>query len=247
MTRFFIMVPLLAALLSPAVLADNVAKRVIDFTDGDTIPVSLSSLNINRLMVKGDKIVNLTCPSGFCTTTANQKDKTGSVSLKINIQLPFNVHVTTQKGRVFSLFVSPKKTPSVVTEFAPTDADRLRPSVFEREFDYPTALAQFTKKMMLWQRDATPIDGFSVHPVDPSTLEAKSGDLPLTPQVVFVGQDYSGIIYDVHNRSSDAVTLTTAQFYSYAARSAALDTLTLAPDEHTHLYLVTGGRVSDVR
>ena len=101
MRRFFIMVPLLAALSSPGVLADIVAKRVIDFTDGDTIPISLSSLNINRLMVKGDKIVNITCPSGFCTTTANQKDKTGSVSLKINIRLPFNVHVTTQKGRVF--------------------------------------------------------------------------------------------------------------------------------------------------
>ncbi|QFT13607.1 type-F conjugative transfer system secretin TraK [Vibrio sp. THAF190c] len=247
MISFRVMVPLLAALISPWSLADNVAKRVIDFTDGDTIPVSLSSLNINRLMVKGDKIVNITCPSGFCTTTANQKDKTGSVSLKINIRLPFNVHVTTQKGRVFSLFVSPKSTPSVVTEFAPSDEEQLRPSVFERGFDYPSALAQFTKKMMLWQRDGTPIDGFSVHPVDPDSLPEKQGDLPLTPRVVFVGRDYSGIIYDVHNLSGDAVTLTTAQFYSYAARSAALDQLTLGPDEHTHLYLVTGGGVSDVR
>lgn len=247
MTRFSITVSLLAALLSPLSQAENVAKRVIDFTHGDTIPITLSSLNINRLMVKGDKIVNLTCPSGFCTTTANQKDKTGSVSLKVNIRLPFNVHVTTQKGRVFSLFVSPKSTPSVVTEFTPTDAERLRPSVFERDFDYPTALAQFSKKMMLWQRDGTPIDGFSVHPVDPKTLIKKEGDLPLTPQVVFVGQDYSGIIYDVHNRTRDTVTLTTAQFYSYAARSAALDVLTLGPGERTHLYLITGGGVSHVR
>ncbi|WP_198927614.1 TraK domain-containing protein, partial [Vibrio cyclitrophicus] len=91
MKRLLTLVPLLAALSSPLSLADNVAKREIDFNDGDTIPVTLSSLNINRLMVKDDKIVNITCPSGFCTTTANQKDKTGSVSLKINIQLPFNV------------------------------------------------------------------------------------------------------------------------------------------------------------
>lgn len=247
MKRLLTLVPLLAALSSPLSLADNVAKREIDFNDGDTIPVTLSSLNINRLMVKDDKIVNITCPSGFCTTTANQKDKTGSVSLKINIQLPFNVHVTTSKGRVFSLFVSPKATPSVVTEFLPSDRERQQPSVFDRAFDYPSALAEFTKQMMHWQFDGTPVSGFTVHPVDPDTLPPDEGALPLIPQVVFVGQDYSGIIYEVQNRSNETVALTTAQFYSYAARSAALDRLTLGPNESTQLYLITGGGVSDVR
>ena len=73
MKRLLTLVPLLAALSSPLSLADNVAKREIDFNDGDTIPVTLSSLNINRLMVKDDKIVNITCPSGFCTTTRQSK------------------------------------------------------------------------------------------------------------------------------------------------------------------------------
>jgi len=244
---FLKIVALLMAFLSPVAAAENVAKRQLDFTDGDTIPVTLSSLNINRLLVKGDKIVNITCPSGFCTSSSNQKDKTGSVSLKVNIQLPFNVHVTTLKGRVFSLFVNPKATPSVVTEFVPSDAAREQASVFDRGFDYPTSLAEFTKKMMHYQRDSTPISGFSVHPVDPKTLPPVKGDLPLIPQMVFVGDDYSGIIYEVRNHSGDNVTLTTAQFYSYSARSAALDRLTLGPNESTHLYLVTGGGVSDVR
>ncbi|CAH6836360.1 IncF plasmid conjugative transfer pilus assembly protein TraK [Vibrio chagasii] len=247
MRAFFTIVSLLVALLSPTALADNVAKRQFNFTDGDTISVTLSSLNINRLLVKGDKIVNVTCPSGFCTSSANQKDKTGSVSLKINIQLPFNAHITTSKGRIFSLFVNPKATPSVVTEFVPSDVAQEQPSVFDRGFDYPSSLAEFTKKMMHYQRDSTPISGFTLHQVDPKTLPSPKGTLPLVPQVVFVGEDYSGIIYEVKNQSNNNVTLTTAQFYSYAARSAALDRLTLGPNESTHLYLVTGGGVSDVR
>ncbi|MBN3495485.1 type-F conjugative transfer system secretin TraK [Vibrio neptunius] len=233
--------------LSPFALANNVQKATFPFADGDTIPVSLSSVNINRLVVEGDKILNITCPQGFCTTHGIQKDKTGSVSLKLNVALPFTAHVLTQKGRLFALFITPKATPGIVTAFTPTDQHLSRPSLFERGFDYPSAIANFTKAMMLWKENGTAISGFRLHSVDPKTLPKKNVSLPVIPQTVFVGRDYSGIIYQIKNQSSDPVTLTTAQFYSYAARSAALDKYQLAPNETTYLYVVTGGGVSDVR
>ena len=233
--------------LSPFALASNVQKATFPFADGDTIPVSLSSVNINRLVVEDDKILNITCPHGFCTTNGIQKDKTGSVSLKLNVALPFTAHVLTQKGRLFALFITPKATPGIVTAFTPTDRHLSQPSVFERGFDYPSAIANFTKAMMTWKKNGTPISGFSLHPVDPNTLPKKDSLLPVTPQTVFVGRDYSGIIYEVKNKSSDTVTLTTAQFYSYAARSAALDTFELSPNQTTHLYVVTGGGVNHAR
>jgi len=241
---------LMGALLtcvSPVGITANVQKATVAFADGDTIPIQLSSVNINRLLVESDKIINITCPHGFCTTSGVQKDKTGSISLKINVALPFTAHVLTQKGRLFALFITPKATPGIITAFSPTDRHLSKPSVFERDFDYPSAIAQFTKAMMLWKRKGTAIEGFSLHPVDPKTLPKKDTSLPVTPQTVFVGRDYSGIIYQVKNRSSDNVTLTTAQFYSYAARSAALDKTELAPGEATTLYVVTGGGINDVR
>lgn len=234
--------------ISPWVWAGNVPKATFTFADGDTVPVSLSAININRLVVQDDKIVNITCPLGFCTPNANQKDRRGSVSLKLNVDLPFTAQVSTQKGRLFALFITPKATPGIVTELVPSDRYLSQPSVFERGFDYPTAIASFTKAMMRWQSDRTPIAGFTAHPVDPSTLPGKKGErLPITPQTVFVGKDYSGIIYEVQNKAPHPVTLTTAQFYSEAARSAALDDVELAPNGKTHLYIVTGGGVSDVR
>lgn len=241
---------LMAALimgLSPFALADNKPKVTFPFADGDTIPIQLSSVNLNRLVVEDDKIINLTCPHGFCTTNGIQKDKTGSISLKLNVALPFTAHVLTQKGRLFAIFITPKATPGVVTAFRPTDRHLSQPSVFERGFDYPAAIAHFTKAMMQWKNKGTPISGFSLHPVDPKTLPKKDSSLLVTPQTVFVGKNYSGIIYEVKNASSDNVTITTAQFYSYAARSAALDKYELSPNQTTHLYVVTGGGVSDVR
>ncbi|MGR5096836.1 type-F conjugative transfer system secretin TraK [Vibrio mediterranei] len=246
--RFRYTSTILLTLISAHVFAENVPKATLHFADGDTIPISLSSVNINRLVVKNDKIINITCPPSFCTATGNKRDKKGSVSVKLNVSLPFTANVLTQKGRLFALFISPKATPSIVTEFIPSDLHLSQSSVFERDFDYPAAIASFTKSMMLWQRSRQPISGFSVHPVDPKTLPNKQDDpLPVIPQTIFVGKDYSGIIYEVHNRSQEPVRLTTAQFYSYAARSAALESFELPPNGKTHLYLVTGGGASDVR
>lgn len=236
-----------ALVLSATALADNVSKASYTFTDGDTITVSLSSVNINRLVVKNDRIINITCPPGFCTATGNQNDKTGSVSVKLNVGLPFTAHLTTEKGRLFALFITPKATPSIVTEFVPQFHQHSEPTVFDLEFDYPAAIAAFTEAMMIHYRDGTPVSGFSIHPVDPKTLPKDTSPLAVVPQTVLVGKDYSGIIYEVRNQSNKAVTLTTAQFYSYAARSAALDDYDLKPGEHTVLYLITGGGASHVR
>ncbi|MGY5652134.1 type-F conjugative transfer system secretin TraK [Vibrio cincinnatiensis] len=239
----------LAFMMSHHALAnkDNVPKATFTFNDGDTIPIQLSSININRLMVSNDKISNMTCPHGFCTTTGNQQDKTGSISVKINIALPFTAHITTTKGRLFALFITPKKTPAIVTEFVPNHIYADEKSVFQRNFDYPTAIAAFSKSMMLWNSNKTPISGFSVHLVDPKTLPKDKSSLPIIPKVIFVGKDYSGVIYQVTNKSDKPVTLTTGQFYSYSARSAALDDFELKPNESTQLYIVTGGGANDVR
>ncbi|AIW17443.1 type-F conjugative transfer system secretin TraK [Vibrio tubiashii] len=239
---------LLATLTFPGIAAaENVSMINYSFNDGDTIPISLSSLDVNRLRVKDDRIMDITCPSGFCSSSAEQRDKTGSIKLNINISAPFTAQLTTEKGRLFALFVTPKATPGFITQFTYSMAHLEQKSVFEREFDYPTALVEFTKAMMNWKKYQSPVPGFSVHHVDPNTLPKKNSALPLTPQVVFSGKDYSGIIYQVTNNGDSAVDLTTAQFYSYSARSASLDDFHLKPGESTTLYLITGGGANDFR
>ena len=229
-------------LLTPfLVLAGNTPKAVHAFDDGDTISLTLSSLDVNTLRVSHDRIVSITCPPGFCSSHANPKDKFGTVNLNLGIQAPFTAQVATEKGRLLALLISPKAVPGKIVELTYNQRHLDEPSYFERGFDYPIALTEFTKAMMHWRQHPSPISGVRIHPIDPDTLPKDDGPLPLTPKVVFSGKDYSGILYEVTNATERTQTLTTAQFYSVSARSAALERYTLAPGESTSLYLITGG------
>lgn len=236
---------LLFLCVSQSAFAKNVPAKLYAFDDNDTIPIRLSSLNLNRLVVSDDKIATLSCPIGFCTTQGSSKDKSGSITVKLNIALPFTAHVSTTKGRNFALFITPRATPAVVSTFKASNSHVTKKSVFSRGFDYPVQIAKLTKSMVLWTRFKTPIDGFKMHPVDQETLPKTTlSDLAVIPQTVFVGGDYSAIIYKLKNQTTTSMPITTAQFYSFAARSASISKDTLAPNEEALLYVVTGGGVN---
>ncbi|SON51587.1 putative conjugative transfer protein TraK (plasmid) [Vibrio tapetis subsp. tapetis] len=246
---FYTRLCLLLFLLSTPLMAQaqNAEKVTYPFSNGDTIPLSLSSINLNRLVVANDRILSIVCPQGFCTSSGNQKDASGSITLKINIALPFTAHLTTEKGRLFALFISPKATPGFVSEFTWAQSHLEQDSVMQTSADYPKGLTRLTKAMMRFVHDKAPIEGFSQHPVDPATLPDDDAALAVIPTTVFVGRDYSGIIYTLRNQTQTLMTLTTAQFYSDSARSAALEAYELAPGASTTLYLITGGGAAHVR
>ncbi|EOT1824896.1 type-F conjugative transfer system secretin TraK [Vibrio vulnificus] len=237
----------LAFFIAPFTMAQNVGKVSYEFNEGDTIPLALSSININRLVVKNDRILSIVCPKGFCTSAGNQKDASGSITLKINIALPFTAHLTTEKGRLFALFITPKSTPALVTEFVWSESYKEQKSPIALAADYPAAMTALTKSMMRFVHDGSPIAGFKRHDVDPNTLPKDDAKLAIIPQTVFVGSDYSGVIYQLKNQGNQEMALTTAQFYSDSARSAALDAYHLAPGQTTTLYLITGGGAAHVR
>jgi conjugal transfer pilus assembly protein TraK len=232
---------LLLSFLSPSLMAKNIAPNTYTFTDNDTIPIILSSLNLNRLVVRNDNIITLDCPAGFCTSNGNKNDTSGSITLRLNIALPFTAQVTTQKGRNFTLFITPRAIPALVSEFVGTANIHNEKSVFTKGFEYPSALATFTQQMMHWSERRTHISGFTQHDVDPDSLPEDTHPLGVVPQTVFVGQSYSGIIYRVINQSKTDMVLSTAQFYGPLTRSASIEKETLAPNESTRLYIVTGG------
>jgi len=236
---------LILSLFIFSVSAKNVPSKVYEFDDNDTIPIKLSSLNLNRLVVKNDKISTLSCPVGFCTTQGNNNDKSGSITIKLNIALPFTAHISTKKGRNFALFITPRATPAIVSEFKASNSHITQKSVFSRGFDYPVEIAKLTKEMILWSRFKKPISGFKMHPVDPESLpKTNNSSLAIIPQTVFVGADYSAIIYKIKNQTKTEMNITTAQFYSYSARSASISKDKLAPNEAALLYVVTGGGVN---
>lgn len=105
--------------LSPLAAAKNTntPPNTYTFNDNETVPVVLSSVDINRLVVKDDKIMSIDCPAGFCVGKSTRTDPTGAARLKLNIAVPFVAYVTTQKGRQFGMLISSRARPAVTSEF----------------------------------------------------------------------------------------------------------------------------------
>ena len=244
MNRWLWFAIIMAGCVSATAHAKNTPGTTYTFNDNDTVPVVLSSVDINRLVVKNDKITGIDCPAGFCVVSGTKTDTSGSARLKLNISVAFVAYVSTQKGRQFGMFITPQAIPGITSEFIGVQNTQHTPSVFEKKAPYTTQLAEFTAQMIRWTKTGEMMGGFSLHPVDPNTVtHTLKARLAVIPDTIFVGNTFSGIRYKLKNNTTTTQSLTTAQFYSRAARSAALSTDQLAPNDTAWLYIVTGGKL----
>ena len=258
----------LSASLSTSAVAKNTPPTQYRFNDSETVPVVLSSVDINRLVVKDDKITSMDCPQGFCVVTGTKSDNSGAARVSLNLAAPFTAYISTAKGRHFGLFITPKARPAVTSIFTPEFAPREQASTFDKSSPYTSMMSEFTAQMMRYLATGQLIEGYQVHIIDNTkeplkkalnrhshkgftprsvsaidTLPAPTG-LTTEPAIVFTGKHFNGIIYRLTNHSPQVMTLTTAQFYSPTVRAAALSTHTLNSQQVGHLFVVSGGEAS---
>ena len=248
--------------------AKNTPPTHYTFNDSETVPVELSSVDINRLIVANDKITSVDCPQGFCVITGAKGDNSGAAKVNLNLAVPFTAYVSTQKGRHFGLFITPRAKPAVTSIFTPEHYREEQPSVFDKQTPYTTQMTEFITQMMRYHATGKPVDGFRIHHIDNTkedlikavhsqsykgystraTYTAKKPKAPPTgltqeASVMFIGKHFNGIIYRVTNHTPEKMTLTTAQFYAPTVRASALSTHTLFTKQTGYLFVVSGGEV----
>nr|WP_227992979.1 type-F conjugative transfer system secretin TraK [Shewanella sp. YLB-07] len=265
MTLFFTLSLALSMTLSGHALAQNTPPTQYHFNDSETVPVVLSSVDINRLVVKDDKITSIDCPEGFCVVTGTKTDNSGAARMSLNLAAPFTAYISTAKGRHFGLFITPKAKPAVTSIFTANPNAQTHPSAFDKDSPYTSMMSEFIAQMMHYLATGAQINGYQVHLID-NTQEALKQALnrrshkgfahrsvstedPLPtptglttePAMVFTGKHFNGIIYRLTNHSPHVMPLTTAQFYSATVRAAALSTPSLNSQQVGHLFVVSGG------
>lgn len=75
------------------------AQTRLNVEENETIELTLSHTDFNRLFVEGDKITTLRFPDGDLRV---ENDKDGSVYLEVREEKPFTLFVTTERGTHFS-------------------------------------------------------------------------------------------------------------------------------------------------
>lgn len=227
------------ALLNSAI-AKNTPPTYYSFNDSETVPVTLSSVDINRLVVKNDKITSIDCPEGFCIVTGTKTDVSGAARLSLNLAAPFTAYISTEKGRHFGLFITPKAKPAVTSIFTAKYDPEARPSVFDKRAPYTSMMSDFTAQMMRYLATGERINGYQVQIITHTKEKVTATGLTTEVAVVFTGRHFNGIIYRLTNHSPEKIDLTTTQFYSPTIRAAALSTTTLQSQQVGHLFVISG-------
>lgn len=240
-------------LMSHAIMAAPPVS--IPFANNETVDLNLSYLDINRIIVKDDKITSVTCPTGFCTlpmagadseaTQAN--DPSGAALIALNIQEPFTLYVTTQKGQNFGAFVKPLAIPAVTTQFISTsrnEEQRHLAAKFEKNSPYEAMLVSVMKSLLSYNVTHVVPDGFTATTLTPAKQKKATPleSLTLVPTLSMNGDTLTGVIYRVKNNTANTVTVKPTDFYSRDVLAVSLSARTLPPQGNIYLYQITQGR-----
>ncbi|MGR5187296.1 type-F conjugative transfer system secretin TraK [Photobacterium damselae] len=214
----------------------------IPFSDNETLSLNLSSLDINRLVVQDDRITSITCPTGFCTMPAGNEegvmapvDPQGAGLVGINVQEPFTLYITTEKGRSFGAFVRPLAVPAITTVFVSTERNTEQAAEFEKQAPYAQTIATLIRHMVL---DTTP-EGYIRAPitVKQSKIQAK---LITTPVISYQGESLTGVTYRVSNKTAQHLPVSPTSFYQQGVKAVSFSSESIPPHSSIYMYQVVG-------
>lgn len=220
---------------------------IMSFSNNETLTTKLSSVDINRLVVRDDKITNVVCPSGFCTLpmgsgdqgSAIPLDKSGAALISLNVEEPFTFYISTLKGKNFGVFVTPLRIPAITTEFVSSERDTGEAFKFEASSPYQEMLVDLMKSMMRFNDTQTPPEGYVYTKI--AEKKRKPAVLDVIPRRVFSGHLFSGLVYEVKNNGSSEVTLNNTRFYVNGLRALSVDKKVLRAGESTLMYQIVSG------
>ncbi|MFA0057704.1 TraK domain-containing protein [Vibrio echinoideorum] len=236
----FCMGLMLTLFLSPAMAQSKTTilpPSLYALSDNETVQVSLSGVDVNRLLVKGDKITSVRCPSGFCVID-EEPSEDGSVLLSLNTQRsvsPFTFFVSTESGRQFSVLAFPHAVPAVTAIFTLKENEAAKWEETAKSVPFVTRLSQLMKSSVLSFEAGKAPAGFVRHNV-PEDLQAckslkeyersrchakakrewKDGAreaLNAVPRVIFKGANQSVLVYRLINRTGDTARINANQWY----------------------------------
>lgn len=242
--KIYSRVGLLLALFSSVAFAAT-PPSIVNFKQNETVVLTLSRVDINRLIVKDDKITSLSCPAAFCTIPTKEGEATpivdasGAMLVGINVNEPFTFYINTLKGKSFGVFVTPLAIPAKTTQFVSQDRDTEEAKAFETSAPYAEVLISLMRYAMLFDDTGEVPDGYTY--TDITHNEKKPMPLEVIPKQLFSGDTFSLLRYEVKNNTQATTTLTNTQFYVRGLRALSFDKKTLAPGQSTTMYQIVSG------
>ena len=208
----------------------NASTKEIPFADNEQIAITLSNRDINRILVKNDKIQSVNGPTGLYTA---KNDEIGSAYINLNSSdTCFTIFISTVNGHNLSLLVSPRTTPGRTIILEPTSPLLL--ANIEETSDYQKTLVTLITGMI---NNKILSDYFYTQIKKP-----KSNDFyniaDIKEIASYNGAQLLGIVSEIKNKTKNLITIKPSYFYAPGVRAVALSKQIIAPSETVMLYQV---------
>jgi conjugal transfer pilus assembly protein TraK len=202
------------------------ATQIKGVVDNETITAKISSLDITRIIVQGDRIKSLKGIRGAYTRENDENN--GEVYLQptsLYQNTAFSVLIETEKGRHFTLLLTPISVPGGTLMLVPKGVGREEAARFEQASDYQITLSHLIRAMAT----NTIPEGYSISEVDNKTRYHFGNIATLRLKTIYQGLHFQGQIYEISNTQSFPIFLDEKQFYKQGTRAISLEAIEIAP------------------
>ena len=174
---------LMVALFSSLAYASVSQPVTYSLNNNDTVQVTLSSVDLNRLTVKDDAIASVHCPAGFCVID-KQNDSSGGVLLSIKaaatptqsgalVYPPFTLFIDTDNERHFGVLVIPLAEPAQTAIFTIKENQMAALIKEQKSTPYLNQLTTLAKQSLLAAEQHRDLVGFERVVMQADTTKCK--------------------------------------------------------------------------
>ena len=224
----------LLTLIIVCVTSSSFAKDVYEAKNGDTIIATISSTNLTRVEIQGQKILK-----DYSAADISKKitKPLGQVYLIPNTLSTFNLYVVSDTGNTYNLKLTPSKHAtgdSIVIK----PADSLNKSSQPLQFVNQSYIRNinYLLEIMYLNRD----DGqYAMTKINQAVLTYNGLDSILLSN--YSNGSISGQVILLKNTSKSKINLTEAQFYSDHTLAVSIENTELGVNEFTRVFIVKEG------
>ena len=237
---------LVVGLLSLALVETSFANQTIQVQNNAEFALSLSQSNYNRLVVRGDKIVEAVFPEGAMGVKRDEQD--GSVYIMLTSQSPFTLFVATEAGRHFSVTMKGEESLGKTVELVPNAAvvkAQTQPPLFKANQTVANAGDEQTLVSLINHMETNkPLSGFTVK--KKRLVERWQKGFTLIHNQTWQGSELAGEIVELYNGGHKPLSLDEAWFNQDTTRALKLSQKQLLPKQTAYLYRVSADPGAEV-
>lgn len=220
-----------------AIVTSNVfALQIKSVVDNETTNAKISSVDVTRIFVQGDRIKSVKGLKGAYTRENDEKN--GEIYIQpssLYRDRAFTILIDTELGRHFTLLLNPTYSPSETLMLVPKGVGRERAARFEQASPYELTINHLVRAM----RNGVLPSGYAVREINNKTTYKFGNRLNLKLKTVYEGLNLRGEIYEITNKQAFPIQLDEREFYKSGTRAISLDTIEVQPMATINLYRVT--------